>query len=802
MKEQSVTQQSSKAANESALIRGMMAAKIPKSTAEAYEKEGALACGIREDYPFLKLIKVLSSDDSMQEAFFDHLDKQMEVNESIVDFFYAYLGLSEEDLDNEEKYDDDLEALFGSEGTDLVDEKETILNPFQGDSYSIVELSEKLGKGLFKEEVLDKAKMDIEENEEQHEEKQKEKPEGLLYVYDAPLKRIKLKNPTTMEIPYIEVPEEDCGLLKRDFETATHLKPLENVINTLRENGKAILSIGSRHTGFVALRYIAAEFAREGECVINEPFSDHKNISFEDKLMIVDAKELTHWYNDEQFKNVNSGMFRSRVNVKKSHVEPPWELIQDIPLAIVLEKHHYLGSNLLNEVEDLLSSHGPIIFLYIRNEEAENSDSDAFTVDDGRALIVDDLSFQFDFDIYHIEEPSIESHYYQMILKSIASSLGYELDEDLNIEDLLLKLNKIRKHRWDGNTTIAQMMNRAVSVKKEKDNVFRKEDFEFLDQSIFSRKLKQISNQSQNNEDAIKRMNNELLGLETVKKDILKAVSTLEMQKLRQKEGLKSLPMHNTFVFQGAPGTGKTEMAKHLTNIMTEKGLLSNEGDFALISGNDLRGQYVGSTAPKIQALFENNSAIFIDEAYSIVANHNGTDIFSQEAMAELCIQLERWSDQKLIIFGGYASKKHDEHNKMREFLEDNPGINSRISYYINFPDYEPHELIPIVKGLAEKNNYTLEEGFEKISVDLFQQRYNTKSFGNAREARRFFEMAAAQQAARLMKENSSDLTLEQMKEIKIQDFKEAAQTILESQITVEEKPKRTIGFTSHHDKN
>ncbi len=60
----------------------------------------------------------------------------------------------------------------------------------------------------------------------------------------------------------------------------------------------------------------------------------------------------------------------------------------------------------------------------------------------------------------------------------------------------------------------------------------------------------------------------------------------------------------------------------------------------------------------KVRNLFKENDIILIDEAYSIAASHNGEmDTFSQEALAQLAIELEEHADDKVVIFAGYGGK-------------------------------------------------------------------------------------------------------------------------------------------------
>ena len=96
--------------------------------------------------------------------------------------------------------------------------------------------------------------------------------------------------------------------------------------------------------------------------------------------------------------------------------------------------------------------------------------------------------------------------------------------------------------------------------------------------------------------------------------------------------------------------------------------------------------------------LFENYDVIIIDEAYSIVEENGTMDSFGNEAIAQLIIELENHSTDKLIIFAGYGGDVDEKDNRMQTFLNSNPGIKSRITSTFNFKSYSAKEMIEIFK--------------------------------------------------------------------------------------------------------
>ncbi len=229
----------------------------------------------------------------------------------------------------------------------------------------------------------------------------------------------------------------------------------------------------------------------------------------------------------------------------------------------------------------------------------------------------------------------------------------------------------------------------------------------------------------------------DLVGLEQVKDELIRVTHLMKFVKRRKLAGSKVSDYHNVFLFLGAPGTAKTTAAKALGALMRKEGLIPR-GKFISVSGSQLKAGYVGHTVDKVRNLFKENDIILIDEAYSIAASHNGEmDTFSQEALAQLAIELEEHADDKVVIFAGYGGKyvtKQD--NKMEEFLVANPGIKSRISFEVSFPSYNADDMVRVVHHIAGGRGYRMVHTADDLIRNYFEMRLKDSAFGNGREAR------------------------------------------------------------------
>jgi SpoVK/Ycf46/Vps4 family AAA+-type ATPase len=192
-------------------------------------------------------------------------------------------------------------------------------------------------------------------------------------------------------------------------------------------------------------------------------------------------------------------------------------------------------------------------------------------------------------------------------------------------------------------------------------------------------------------------------------------------------------------------------VGKFLGEIMMEENLLPGNR-FICINGAELKGKFVGHSAPQTKKIFEDYDVIMIDEAYSLTsANGGGTDTFAQESMAQLMLELEKHSRDKLVMFAGYGGEGVSrENNKMLEFINANPGLASRISYTIEFPTYTAQDMVEIVHKLAELMKFKLDRRADKELLEYFSERVNDKNFGNGREARNLIETCQCYMARRI----------------------------------------------------
>ncbi len=259
----------------------------------------------------------------------------------------------------------------------------------------------------------------------------------------------------------------------------------------------------------------------------------------------------------------------------------------------------------------------------------------------------------------------------------------------------------------------------------------------------------------------------DLIGLESVKKEVRSLANFVKLQKQREAKGLKTAKVSYHLVFYGSPGTGKTTVARIIGRIYKDLGVLK-KGHTVETDRSGLVAKYLGQTALKTDTVVQQaiHGVLFIDEAYALVPEDGNGQDYGQEAISTLLKRMEDYRDSLVVIIAGYR-------NEMQRFIDSNPGLQSRFNRYIDFPDYTGAELTDIFKMYMKKNQYTLApdaENYLREQLD-YAVAHKDRNFGNARFARNVFEKSIQQQANRLA--GKTNLSKEELTELTVADLQE-----------------------------
>ncbi|MBI2420328.1 MAG: AAA family ATPase, partial [Ignavibacteriales bacterium] len=369
---------------------------------------------------------------------------------------------------------------------------------------------------------------------------------------------------------------------------------------------------------------------------------------------------------------------------------------------------------------------------------------------------------KFTFEDYNPDEMIVISKY---ILRE--RQLRLDKDAEAGLKKYFNELYRNRDKNF-GNARLVRnvceaafrnLMLRIVDIPREDrtpeiSNTLLFEDIREIINIQTEKKLIHIEGDQQKLDELLRELN-EMTGLESVKKSVDKLISGIKVSKMREERGLKVIRKNLHSVFLGNPGTGKTTVARLMSTIYKEMGLLE-KGHLVEVDRSALVAGYQGQTASKTDDVIKKalGGTLFVDEAYTLARGGND---FGQEAIDTLLKRMEDYKDQLIVIVAGYTEE-------MKGFIDANPGMQSRFTNYFEFEDYNPRQMLEIATMIAEKSGYHLDEGGLQSLLDKFTKLYKNRdaNFGNARTVRNLLYKAISNQEERIltvMNPTDDDLT-------------------------------------------
>lgn len=239
-----------------------------------------------------------------------------------------------------------------------------------------------------------------------------------------------------------------------------------------------------------------------------------------------------------------------------------------------------------------------------------------------------------------------------------------------------------------------------------------------------------------------------LIGLSGIKESIQK----IKAYALTNKDS-KSLNLHMCFI--GNPGTGKTEVARHIAGILYENKILPTNKVIE-VDRSGLVSQYFGATAEKTSRVISSamGGVLFVDEAYALGNNSSaGIADYGKEAIDTLVKAMEDYRGKFCVIFAGYK-------NEMLQMLSTNPGFKSRIQFFLDFPNYSRDELKRITELMLSNRQYTIHPAAMERILDISDIKRKDSNFANAREIRNILDQIIMCQNLRTVGQDEKQLGL------------------------------------------
>ncbi|MBQ6889209.1 MAG: AAA family ATPase [Lachnospiraceae bacterium] len=325
------------------------------------------------------------------------------------------------------------------------------------------------------------------------------------------------------------------------------------------------------------------------------------------------------------------------------------------------------------------------------------------------------IGYTFHFDDYSTEELIL-------MFDRKMKKAGFIYDEDVLDKVLIICEHFGRKKNFGNGRFVDRLMQRVI-VKHSMGNL-DSDSVRYIGKDEIPSIEEMVSTDVVENRDYRKHLD-EFIGMENVKNKVHQFAKYVEFQQSAKEAGAVIPAGNMHMIFSGNPGTGKTAIARVMVELLYDIGVVK-ENKLIEVERKDLVAEHIGQTATKTSEVIERaiDGVLFIDEAYTLIPSSEKD--FGAEAIATLIKAMEDHKQDLIVIFAGYEEE-------MRQFLNVNPGIASRIGNTFVFDDYTPDELVQMYVSKMEQAGFTLSsEAVKKVRI-VFEYFSKRKNFGNGR---------------------------------------------------------------------
>ena len=380
------------------------------------------------------------------------------------------------------------------------------------------------------------------------------------------------------------------------------------------------------------------------------------------------------------------------------------------------------------------------------------------------------------------------------ILKLKVNKIGFEIDEKIipNIMEIL----KFGKHKRDfgngrfvDNLLTSMLKKHSMNYKKENIFIIGEQDIPSIDELMGE-------TSGERNPEKIEELFDGIVGMDKIKEQVIQLGKYIKFQEELSKITAKRLPdMRLHMLFTGDAGTGKTTMARKITQMLYNLGII-RINKLVEVDRKDLVAEWIGQTAPKTQRVIEGalGGVLFIDEAYSLSPKDSLND-FGKEAIATLIKAMEDNRDDLVVIFAGYIKE-------MKDFVNSNSGIASRIGYTFEFENYKDEELYKIFEIKCKEYDLIIKLDVKEKIMEVFKYFSSVENFGNGRFVDKILqEILVKHSMNKNLMKNINTLMVDDIptiKEMVEKTFNNRDNLVIPSDVSMEDRRKIAIHELGH----
>lgn len=359
-----------------------------------------------------------------------------------------------------------------------------------------------------------------------------------------------------------------------------------------------------------------------------------------------------------------------------------------------------------------------------------------------------------------------------------------------------MEILKFGKHKRDfgngrfvDNLLTSMLKKHSMNYKKENIFIIGEQDIPSIDELMGE-------TSGERNPEKIEELFDGIVGMDKIKEQVIQLGKYIKFQEELSKITAKRLPdMRLHMLFTGDAGTGKTTMARKITQMLYNLGII-RINKLVEVDRKDLVAEWIGQTAPKTQRVIEGalGGVLFIDEAYSLSPKDSLND-FGKEAIATLIKAMEDNRDDLVVIFAGYIKE-------MKDFVNSNSGIASRIGYTFEFENYKDEELYKIFEIKCKEYDLIIKLDVKEKIMEVFKYFSSVENFGNGRFVDKILqEILVKHSMNKNLMKNINTLMVDDIptiKEMVEKTFNNRDNLVIPSDVSMEDRRKIAIHELGH----
>jgi len=201
-----------------------------------------------------------------------------------------------------------------------------------------------------------------------------------------------------------------------------------------------------------------------------------------------------------------------------------------------------------------------------------------------------------------------------------------------------------------------------------------------------------------------------LVGMEAFKEQVRRFQEGIELDRKRAQVGCRVRTSNTVFhmIFAGNPGTGKTTVARLMSELLQRAGVLETrklvEVHRDALIGHGVVGSAEAATLEIVESA--RGGVLFVDEANQLQDCHVGQKVI------EALMQQMSHPSAPVMIFAGYPEE-------MAKFEMANKGLASRIPYRFAFVDLDAAALAKVLRCKVERSGFEFASNVNDAAVEV-----------------------------------------------------------------------------------